>query len=168
MCQLAGGGACASPMACQGLAAAKGCGHWVNGSGTRVHVRAPPPSAANYPSPPRPALTYERMQSQKVRHAASQDDKLGSYGWVRHDGRAFGRQQLVDGELNITMTMVGWVRWQRAGSAWQYMCMTGVASGWEATGRSGFEVRYSAFRKTLCSRSLCMCPAMPIVQSSPS
>ncbi len=42
----------------------------------------------------------------QVRHQASQEDKLTTYGWVRHDGRTFGRQLLVDEDYNITVSMV--------------------------------------------------------------
>ena len=44
--------------------------------------------------------------SPQVRHQASQDDKLDTYGWLRHDGRTFGRQVLVDEDYNITVSMV--------------------------------------------------------------
>lgn len=41
-----------------------------------------------------------------LRHEAEQQDKLTSYGWLRHDGRSYGRQQLIDGHFNITVQMV--------------------------------------------------------------
>lgn len=41
-----------------------------------------------------------------IRHEAQQQDKLTSFGWLRHDGRGYGRQQLVDGDFNITVQMV--------------------------------------------------------------
>lgn len=41
-----------------------------------------------------------------IRHEAQQQDRLTSYGWLRHDGRSFGRQQLIDGDFNITLQMV--------------------------------------------------------------
>ena len=31
---------------------------------------------------------------------------LRRYGWLRHDGRTFGEQELLDGPLNITTTLV--------------------------------------------------------------
>jgi hypothetical protein len=42
-----------------------------------------------------------------IRHEAQQQDKLSSFGWQVHDGRTHGRQQLIDGDFNITTTMVG-------------------------------------------------------------
>lgn len=41
-----------------------------------------------------------------IRHEAQQQDRLTSYGWLRHDGRSYGRQQLIDGDFNITLQMV--------------------------------------------------------------
>jgi mannosyl-oligosaccharide glucosidase len=38
--------------------------------------------------------------------ACLQGDKLGSYGWLRHDGTSYGRQQLVDQACNLTVTLV--------------------------------------------------------------
>ncbi len=49
---------------------------------------------------------------QRVRHQASQDDRLQRYGWVRHDGRTWGQQVLVDGTYNLTLTMVRSLRWR--------------------------------------------------------
>lgn len=46
------------------------------------------------------------VRSKLLRHEAKQDDGLASYGWLRHDGRSFGRQQLVDKDYNISVTMV--------------------------------------------------------------
>lgn len=31
---------------------------------------------------------------------------LRRYGWLRHDGRTFGEQELLDAHLNITTSMV--------------------------------------------------------------
>ena len=31
---------------------------------------------------------------------------LRRYGWLRHDGRTFGEQELLDGGLNITTSFV--------------------------------------------------------------
>lgn len=31
---------------------------------------------------------------------------LRRYGWLRHDGRTFGEQELLDGSLNITTSVV--------------------------------------------------------------
>lgn len=57
------------------------------------------------------------LHQMRVRHEASQGDGLASYGWTRHDGRSYGEQSLVDGEYNISVSMVGrgpasawWVR----------------------------------------------------------
>jgi mannosyl-oligosaccharide glucosidase len=53
--------------------------------------------------------TTHRLQSftpDSIRHEAQQQDKLTSYGWLRHDGRSYGRQQLIDGDFNITLQMV--------------------------------------------------------------
>eukprot|EP00195_Chlamydomonas_chlamydogama_P007994 CAMPEP_0202898164 /NCGR_PEP_ID=MMETSP1392-20130828/6754_1 /ASSEMBLY_ACC=CAM_ASM_000868 /TAXON_ID=225041 /ORGANISM="Chlamydomonas chlamydogama, Strain SAG 11-48b" /LENGTH=860 /DNA_ID=CAMNT_0049584015 /DNA_START=924 /DNA_END=3506 /DNA_ORIENTATION=- len=50
--------------------------------------------------------SVDTLRGQRVRHAASQDDELSTYGWVRHDGESYGRQVLVDGEYNMTLQMV--------------------------------------------------------------
>lgn len=42
----------------------------------------------------------------QVRHAATQEDGLSTYGWLRHDGEQYGRQTLVDKDYNISLTMV--------------------------------------------------------------
>lgn len=54
------------------------------------------------------------FSADSIRHEAQQQDKLTSYGWLRHDGRSYGRQQLIDGDFNITVQMVR----ARADSAW--------------------------------------------------
>jgi mannosyl-oligosaccharide glucosidase len=41
-----------------------------------------------------------------VRHEAQQSDRLISYGWLVHDGRSYGRQEIMDGPFNITLQMV--------------------------------------------------------------
>lgn len=48
----------------------------------------------------------ETARGPRVRHEAKQDDRLLRYGWIRHDGRSYGRQTLFDEEYNITVTMV--------------------------------------------------------------
>lgn len=69
-----------------------------------------------------PADVQQVVQG-RIRHEAQQDDKLASYGWVRHDGRSYGRQELVDGDHHLTVQMVrcaggAWscMRWQREAS----------------------------------------------------
>ena len=42
-----------------------------------------------------------------LRHEAQQGDRLSRYGWLKHDGRRYGVQELVDGDYAITVTMVG-------------------------------------------------------------
>ena len=42
-----------------------------------------------------------RHQCQVVPHAG-----LHSYGWVRHDGTSFGRQEIIDDGTNISTTLV--------------------------------------------------------------
>jgi hypothetical protein len=39
-----------------------------------------------------------------IRHACEQGDHLNSYSWRQHDGMSFGKQVLVDGENNVTLT----------------------------------------------------------------
>ena len=34
---------------------------------------------------------------------------LDRYGWVRHDGASFGRQEIVDGGVTLTTSLVGLV-----------------------------------------------------------
>eukprot|EP00878_Enallax_costatus_P009274 GHUV01009693.1.p1 GENE.GHUV01009693.1~~GHUV01009693.1.p1 ORF type:complete len:248 (+),score=66.88 GHUV01009693.1:169-912(+) len=46
------------------------------------------------------------ITQQRIRHEAQQEDKLDSYGWVRHDGRSYGRQQMLDGDYQLTIQMV--------------------------------------------------------------
>ncbi len=46
------------------------------------------------------------VTQQQLRHEASQGDGLNSYGWLRHDGRSYGRQRLVDGDYEISLQMV--------------------------------------------------------------
>lgn len=46
------------------------------------------------------------ITQQRIRHEALQSDKLDSYGWVRHDGRSYGRQQLLDGDYQLSVQMV--------------------------------------------------------------
>lgn len=46
------------------------------------------------------------IMTQRIRHEAQQDDKLDSYGWVRHDGRSYGRQELLDGDYQLSIQMV--------------------------------------------------------------
>ncbi|KAG2443621.1 hypothetical protein HXX76_001971 [Chlamydomonas incerta] len=49
---------------------------------------------------------FQTLQQYRVRHEANQGDGLGSYGWKRHDGRNYGQQVLVDGDYNITLSML--------------------------------------------------------------
>mmetsp|Transcript_7619 Transcript_7619/g.22485 ORF Transcript_7619/g.22485 Transcript_7619/m.22485 type:complete len:941 (+) Transcript_7619:605-3427(+) len=44
--------------------------------------------------------------AQQLRHEAQERDGLRKYGWARHDGRTFGVQELLDGHLNITTSLV--------------------------------------------------------------
>ncbi|GIL64528.1 hypothetical protein Vafri_18422 [Volvox africanus] len=46
------------------------------------------------------------IQQLRARHEANQGDGLTTYGWKRHDGRLYGTQELVDGEYNITLSML--------------------------------------------------------------
>jgi hypothetical protein len=54
----------------------------------------------------------------EIRHEARQDDRLSSYGWLRHDGVGYGVQQLRDKDYNITLSMVGGGR----GLSWPGCC----------------------------------------------
>jgi mannosyl-oligosaccharide glucosidase len=60
------------------------------------------------------ATVYDKQ----LRHEARQEDKLARYGWLRHDGRRYGRQELVDGDYALSIQMVGgWVGvWVHFGS----------------------------------------------------
>jgi hypothetical protein len=49
------------------------------------------------------ATVYDKQ----LRHEARQEDKLRRYGWLRHDGRRYGRQELVDGDYAYSIQMVG-------------------------------------------------------------
>ena len=39
--------------------------------------------------------------AQHLRHDADARDGLDKYGWLRHDGKMYGRQQLIDGPLAV-------------------------------------------------------------------
>lgn len=36
-----------------------------------------------------------------IRHIAREEDKLKKYGWIRHDGKNFGIQEIVDEKYRI-------------------------------------------------------------------
>ena len=44
----------------------------------------------------------ERLAGHYIEHCAG----LERYGWVRHDGASFGRQELVDGGVQLTTSFV--------------------------------------------------------------
>jgi hypothetical protein len=46
------------------------------------------------------------VHQEAIRHEAQQGDKLSSYGWVRHDGRSYGRQEIADGDFQLSVQMV--------------------------------------------------------------
>ena len=46
------------------------------------------------------------LYGNKLRHEADQGDKLDKYGWLRHDGKTYGHQEIIDGDYNITVEMV--------------------------------------------------------------
>jgi mannosyl-oligosaccharide glucosidase len=46
------------------------------------------------------------VHQEAIRHEAQQGDKLASYGWVRHDGRGYGRQEIADGDFHLSVQMV--------------------------------------------------------------
>jgi mannosyl-oligosaccharide glucosidase len=46
------------------------------------------------------------VHKEAIRHEAQQGDKLSSYGWVRHDGRSYGRQEIADGDFQLSVQMV--------------------------------------------------------------
>ncbi|KAF1888092.1 hypothetical protein Lal_00024104 [Lupinus albus] len=37
----------------------------------------------------------------KLRHVCKHEDELSTYGWIKHNGRDFGHQVLVDNGLNL-------------------------------------------------------------------
>lgn len=41
-----------------------------------------------------------------LRHWCEQGDNLGKYGWLQHDGRNFGLQEIVDGPFKLTTSFV--------------------------------------------------------------
>ena len=45
----------------------------------------------------------------QLRHDADARDGLNKYGWLRHDGKAYGKQQLIDGPLEVRANMVLYV-----------------------------------------------------------
>ena len=38
-----------------------------------------------------------RQRLDELRHTCEHGDRLGRYGWVRHDGQSYGQQELIDG-----------------------------------------------------------------------
>eukprot|EP00899_Mesostigma_viride_P027617 jgi/Mesvir1/803/Mv17396-RA.1 len=50
-----------------------------------------------------PQNTQEGLQ---LRHSCEQGDRLSQYGWLRHDGRSYGRQDLFDRDYILTTTFV--------------------------------------------------------------
>jgi hypothetical protein len=60
---------------------------------------------------------------------------LDKYGWLLHDGEGFGRQELLDGPFNITLSMVGG---QRGGVQHHpALSMLGWLRGMQSSGQSG-------------------------------
>ncbi|KAL2629040.1 hypothetical protein R1flu_013726 [Riccia fluitans] len=41
-----------------------------------------------------------------LRHTCEESDKLSRYGWLRHDGTTYGRQELLDQELSLTTSFL--------------------------------------------------------------
>lgn len=41
-----------------------------------------------------------------LRHTCQMSDELSSYGWLRHDGRKYGHQVIVDQDLTMTTTFL--------------------------------------------------------------
>lgn len=42
----------------------------------------------------------------KYRHWCEQGDNLEKYGWLQHDGRNFGIQEIIDGPFKLTTSFV--------------------------------------------------------------
>lgn len=42
---------------------------------------------------------------QEMRHHCRNEDELGSWGWIEHDGRNYGKQVIEDPKLNLRMTI---------------------------------------------------------------
>lgn len=36
-----------------------------------------------------------------IRHFCEEGDKLQKYGWIEHDGRNYGRQEIIDANNNV-------------------------------------------------------------------
>ena len=45
--------------------------------------------------------SYARID---IRHGCEEGDKFEKYGWLKHDGRSFGVQQLKDTRNNVELT----------------------------------------------------------------
>lgn len=58
---------------------------------------------ARLPRSPLLGLMWLNPRTGSVRHACEQGDGL-SYGWERHDGRRFGRQEIEDEEAGLEIT----------------------------------------------------------------
>lgn len=69
------------------------------------------------------------IQQQAIRHEAQQGDKLASYGWVRHDGRSYGRQEITDGDYQLSVQMVSNNPAGLAAAAWWCDGMGCTAAG---------------------------------------
>ena len=50
-----------------------------------------------------PILTFENKFR---RYSCEQSDNLAKYGWLKHDGRTFGSQEIVDDDFILTTDFV--------------------------------------------------------------
>ena len=41
--------------------------------------------------------------NEALRHECSEGDGLGPYGWVEHDGRSYGRQEIEDRKAGVRL-----------------------------------------------------------------
>ena len=42
------------------------------------------------------------MECISLRYSCEQDDNLAKYGWLQHDGRMFGTQEIIDEDFVLT------------------------------------------------------------------
>eukprot|EP01112_Ceratiomyxa_fruticulosa_P004412 TRINITY_DN1496_c0_g2_i1.p1 TRINITY_DN1496_c0_g2~~TRINITY_DN1496_c0_g2_i1.p1 ORF type:complete len:812 (-),score=157.66 TRINITY_DN1496_c0_g2_i1:58-2493(-) len=50
--------------------------------------------------------TPDPLSSTKIRHTCEESDKLGRYGWLQHDGKNYGVQEIIDRHNNLNLTTI--------------------------------------------------------------
>lgn len=70
------------------------------------------------------------LTDRRIRHEASQNDGLSTYGWIRHDGQNYGRQAILDEDYNISASWVKSVSPRSPGGGdWALHLTAGLRAG---------------------------------------